>query len=114
MIRKDDFRQLLRVLAPPPRFREPQVSTLTFFEWTPVLRLADMWCMDTVREHAISTMNNLAGVDPVNKVVVARECGAQDWLSYPTSTILFDVPKSFTEEDLEHLGASTLLALVAL
>ncbi|KAH7877254.1 uncharacterized protein C8R40DRAFT_1248471 [Lentinula edodes] len=109
---KDDFRQLLRVLAPPRRFKEP-VPILTFSEWTSVLRLADMWCMDVVKEHAISNMNNLADIDPIDKIVVARKYEIKAWLK-PAFNDVLQRSKTFTEDDVERLGVSTLLQLVAL
>ncbi|KAJ3782125.1 hypothetical protein GGU10DRAFT_364600 [Lentinula aff. detonsa] len=109
---KDDFRQLLRILAPPQRYREP-VPVLTFSEWTSVLKLADMWCMDVVKEHAILTMSGLSGIDPVDKVVVGRRYGIKDWL-LPAFNVILQRSQSFTEHDLERLGAPTLLQLVAL
>ncbi|KAJ3739171.1 hypothetical protein DFH05DRAFT_1453874 [Lentinula detonsa] len=105
---KDDFRQLLRILAPP--YREP-VPVLTFSEWTSVLKLADMWCMDVVKEHAILTMSGLSGIDPVDKVVVGRKYGIKDWL-LPAFNVILQRSQSFTEHDLERLGAPTLLQLV--
>ncbi|KAJ3849334.1 hypothetical protein EV368DRAFT_47492, partial [Lentinula lateritia] len=104
---KDDFRQLLRVLAPPRRFKEP-VPILTFSEWTSVLKLADMWCMDVVKEHAISNMNNLADIDPIDKIVVARKYEIKAWLK-PAFNDVLRRSKTFTEDDVERLGVEGVL-----
>ncbi|KAJ3714138.1 hypothetical protein C8R42DRAFT_683186 [Lentinula raphanica] len=109
---KDDFRQLLRVLSPPRRFKEP-TPILTFSQWTSVLKLADMWCMDDIKTHAVLNMERLSDIDPVDKVVVSRSFGIKHWL-LPAFNEILQRPHSFTEYDLERLGASTLLQLVAL
>ncbi|KAJ3752732.1 hypothetical protein EV360DRAFT_54721, partial [Lentinula raphanica] len=105
---KDDFRQLLRVLSPP--FKEP-TPILTFSQWTSVLKLADMWCMDDIKTHAVLNMERLSDIDPVDKVVVSRPFGIKHWL-LPAFNEILQRPHSFTEYDLERLGASTLLQLV--
>ncbi|KAJ4500877.1 hypothetical protein C8R41DRAFT_913946 [Lentinula lateritia] len=104
-----DFVQLLTILAPPQRFKDP-TPKLTFDEWTSVLKLSDMWCMDVVKEHAISTMNSLSGVDPVDKVVVARKYGITSWLA-PTINAIIQRSQPWNERDVERLGLSTVLKL---
>ncbi|KAJ3881059.1 hypothetical protein F5051DRAFT_426117 [Lentinula edodes] len=104
-----DFVQLLTILAPPQRFKDP-TPKLTFDEWTSVLKLSDMWCMDVVKEHAISTMNSLSGVDPVDKVVVARKYGITSWLT-PTINVIIQRSEPWSERDVERLGLSTVLKL---
>ncbi|KAJ3767241.1 hypothetical protein FB446DRAFT_793371 [Lentinula raphanica] len=108
----DDFVQLLTILAPPQRFKQP-VPSLSFSEWTSVLNLADMWCMDRIREHAIKTMNKTEGVDPVEKLVVARTYRVDAWLS-PSLDAIIRRSQDWTEHDVERLGLSTVLKLVAL
>ncbi|KAF5391754.1 hypothetical protein D9757_001731 [Collybiopsis confluens] len=109
-VSKDDFRQLLRVLSPPQRFMEP-VPTLSFSEWTSVLKLADMWCMEKVKSHAISTMDGLPDIDPVDKVVTARQFDIRSWLT-PSFNEILRRPQSFSESDLERLGAPTFFLLL--
>ncbi|KAJ3935942.1 MAG: hypothetical protein NXY57DRAFT_987734 [Lentinula lateritia] len=104
-----DFVQLLTILAPPQRFKDP-TPKLTFDEWTSVLKLSDMWCMDVVKEHAISTMSSLSGVDPVDKVVVARKYGITSWLA-PTINAIIQRSQPWNERDVERLGLSTVLKL---
>ncbi|KAJ3720794.1 hypothetical protein DFJ43DRAFT_970257, partial [Lentinula guzmanii] len=108
----DDFVKLLTILAPPQRFKEP-VPTLSFSEWTSVLKLADMWCMDVVKEHAIATMNQISKVDPIDKVVVARKYGVNSWL-VPSFDALLRRSQPWDEQDVERLGLSTVLKLVEL
>lgn len=80
-----------------------------------VLKLADKYEMDTVKKHAIASMNKLrnASIDLVEKIVVARTYNIESWL-VPTFNAILQRPQSFTEHDLERLGAPTLLHLVAL
>ncbi|KAJ3829682.1 hypothetical protein F5880DRAFT_1456999, partial [Lentinula raphanica] len=108
----DDFVQLLTILAPPQRFKQP-VPTLSFSEWTSILKLADMWCMDAIREHAISTMKDIPNVDPVDKVVVAKRYGVDAWLPSSLDAIIRR-SQAWSEHDVERLGLSTVLKLVAL
>ncbi|KAJ3786079.1 hypothetical protein GGU10DRAFT_332601 [Lentinula aff. detonsa] len=108
----DDFVKLLTILAPPQRFKEP-VPTLSFSEWTSVLKLADMWCMDVVKEHALATMNQIPKVDPIDKVVVARKYGVDSWLA-PSFDALLRRSQPWDEQDVERLGLSTVLKLVEL
>ncbi|KAJ4477310.1 hypothetical protein J3R30DRAFT_3703627 [Lentinula aciculospora] len=125
-----DFVQLLTILAPPSvpslslnhntssgrifdssqRFKEP-VPKLTFFEWTSVLKLADMWCMDLVKEHAISTMSNLSDVDAVDKIVAARMYGINSWL-IPSYNEILRRSQSWDKRDVERLGLDTFLKLI--
>ncbi|KAJ3714140.1 hypothetical protein C8R42DRAFT_633070 [Lentinula raphanica] len=109
---RDDFVQLLTILAPPQRFKQP-VPTLSFSEWTSILKLADMWCMDAIREHAISTMKDIPNVDPVDKVVVAKRYGVDAWLPSSLDAIIRR-SQAWSEHDVERLGLSTVLKLVAL
>ncbi|KAE9405135.1 hypothetical protein BT96DRAFT_358816 [Gymnopus androsaceus JB14] len=76
---RDDFRQLLRVLCPPGSMLPLQ--PLSFSEWTSVLKLADMWLMDGIREHAISCMGALPNIEPVDKIVIARKFNILSWLA---------------------------------
>ncbi|KAJ3985146.1 hypothetical protein F5890DRAFT_1197776 [Lentinula detonsa] len=108
----DDFVKLLTILAPPQRFKEP-VPTLSFSEWTSVLKLADMWCMDVVKEHAIATMDQISNVDPIDKVVVGRKYGINSWL-VPSFDALLRRSQPWDEQDVERLGLSTVLKLVEL
>lgn len=92
------------------RFNAPD-PTLSFSEWTSVLKLADMWLMDGVREHAISCMAALSDIDPVDKIVVARKFNILSWLA-PCFNQILQRSQSFTKRDLELLGESTFLLLV--
>lgn len=69
--------------------------------------------MDVVKKHAISNMNNLADIDPIDKIVVARKYEIKAWLK-PAFNDVLQRSKTFTEDDVERLGVSTLLQLVAL
>ncbi|KAE9405137.1 hypothetical protein BT96DRAFT_812666 [Gymnopus androsaceus JB14] len=109
-VSRDDFRQLLRVLCPPKRFNAP-APILSFSEWTSVLKLADMWLMDEVREHAISCMAALPNIDPIDKIVVGREFNILSWLA-PCFNEILQRSQSFTERDLDLLGIPTFLLLV--
>ncbi|KAE9405139.1 hypothetical protein BT96DRAFT_358860, partial [Gymnopus androsaceus JB14] len=94
-VSKDAFRQLLRVLYPSKAIGCPEV--LSFSQWTLVLELADRYCMDSLRRHAISKMEHIQQVDPVDKLVLARRFNVSQWL----------LP-SFTEilQALQFVGSS--------
>ncbi|KAF9053518.1 hypothetical protein BDP27DRAFT_650703 [Rhodocollybia butyracea] len=111
-ILREDFRQLLRVLGPPTTFNL-QPPNLSFNEWVSVLKLADLWCMDAVKKHAMSTMCGLPDVDPVEKIVVARRYGIRSWLS-PAFNAILRCDESLSERHLERLGAPTFFCLIRL
>ncbi|KAF9073124.1 hypothetical protein BDP27DRAFT_1319445 [Rhodocollybia butyracea] len=107
-VSKQDFRQLLRVLCPPKVIGRLEV--LSFHEWLSVLKLADQWCMDAVRAHAIEMMTDIA-VDPVEKVVVARKYSISHWIAPALNSIL-QRSQTLNEKDVGRLGLSTALRLV--
>ncbi|KAF9021717.1 hypothetical protein BDP27DRAFT_1439103 [Rhodocollybia butyracea] len=107
-VSKQDFRQLLRVLCPPKVIGRLEV--LSFHEWLSVLKLADQWCMDAVRAHAIEMMTDIA-VDPVEKVVVARKYSISHWIAPALNSIL-QRSQTLNETDVNRLGLSTALHLV--
>ncbi|KAJ3881061.1 hypothetical protein F5051DRAFT_136174 [Lentinula edodes] len=109
-VSKEDFRQLLRVLCPPKAFGREEV--LSFKQWISVLKLADLWCMDAVRAHAIKKMSDM-DADPVEKVVVARQYKVHDWL-VPAFNAIISRSQTLSEVDVERLGVSTILRLVAI
>ncbi|KAJ3849332.1 hypothetical protein EV368DRAFT_47507 [Lentinula lateritia] len=106
----NDFRQLLRILC--PRLVH-QNCFLSFTQWTSVLKLADQYMMDSVRSQAIFIMDQQSDFDPIDKIVVARRYSINSWLT-PTYNKILQRPQSFTQHDLERLGADTVLKLVAL
>ncbi|KAF9072193.1 hypothetical protein BDP27DRAFT_1158226, partial [Rhodocollybia butyracea] len=111
-ISHDDFRQLLRVICPPNRFNaEPEVLSLS--QWTSVLKLAKKWKMEAVSAHAISAIEALPSIDPVDKVVIARTYDIPAWLA-PAFNEILQRAQSFTEADVYRLGLSTTLRLTAL
>ena len=69
--------------------------------------------MDAVRAHAISEMEALPDIDPVDKVVIARRYDIQPWLA-PLFNEILRRAKSFTESDVDKLGLSTVLQLMGL
>lgn len=107
-VSKQDFRQLLRVLCPPKVIGRLEV--LSFHEWLSVLKLADQWCMDTVRAHAIEMMTDI-DVDPVEKVVVARRYSITYWIA-PALNAILQRSQTLNEKDVGRLGLSTALRLV--
>ncbi|KAH7877256.1 uncharacterized protein C8R40DRAFT_1040680 [Lentinula edodes] len=109
-VSKEDFRQLLRVLCPPKASGREEV--LSFKQWISVLKLADLWCMDAVRAHAIEKMSDM-DADPVEKVVVARQYKVHDWL-VPAFNAIISRSQTLSEVDVERLGVSTILRLVAI
>ncbi|KAJ3850601.1 hypothetical protein EV368DRAFT_16848, partial [Lentinula lateritia] len=106
----EDFRQLLRVLSPPFN-AEPEVFSLS--QWLSVLKLVKKWDMDEVRAHAISAIEKLPDVDPVDKIVLARTYDIPTWL-VPSFNEILQRPQSLTESDIEKLGIPTTVRLVKL
>ncbi|KAJ3868878.1 hypothetical protein EV359DRAFT_31323, partial [Lentinula novae-zelandiae] len=106
----EDFRQLLRVLS--PAFNaEPEVFSLS--QWLSVLKLVKKWDMDEVRRYAISAIEKLPNVDPVDKIVLARTYDIPTWL-VPSFNEIMQRPQSLTESDIEKLGIPTTVRLVKL
>ncbi|KAJ3727799.1 hypothetical protein C8R42DRAFT_572675, partial [Lentinula raphanica] len=111
-ISRDDFRQLLRVLCFPRNFKsEPEV--LSFPQWEAVLRLSKKWGMNEVKTHAISTVEKLPNVDPVDKIVLARTYDIHSWLA-PAFNDILQRSRSLTEGDVEKLGVPTAVRLMGL
>ncbi|KAJ3749579.1 hypothetical protein DFH05DRAFT_1382895, partial [Lentinula detonsa] len=109
---QEDFRQLLRVICPTQRFNaKPEI--LSFSQWTSVLELAKKWKMDEVRAHAISAIESLSDVDPVDKVVLARTHDIFAWLA-PSFNEILQRSQSLTERDVEKLGIPTVVRLMGL
>ncbi|KAF9053528.1 hypothetical protein BDP27DRAFT_1167549, partial [Rhodocollybia butyracea] len=109
-VSKHDFRQLLRVLCPPKIIG--WLEALSFNEWHSVLKLADQWCMDAVRAHAIEMMTNITvDIDPIEKVVVARRYGITHWIAPALDTIL-QRSQTLSGKDVGRLGLLTALHLV--
>ncbi|KAF9060950.1 hypothetical protein BDP27DRAFT_1235918 [Rhodocollybia butyracea] len=111
-VSQEDFRQLLRVLSPPQKFREPNPN-LSFSEWTSVLKLADKYLMDVVKEHAIETMNSLPDVDPIDKIALANKYNIRSWLT-PSFNLILQRSQSLTLHDLNRLGPRTFVRLVGI
>jgi len=108
---KDAFRQLLRVLYPSKAIGCAEV--LSFSQWTLVLELADRYCMDSLRRHAISKMEHIQQVDPVDKLVLARRFNVSQWL-LPSFTEILQRSNSLDHRAVDSLGVETVLRLVAI
>ncbi|KAE9405136.1 hypothetical protein BT96DRAFT_1015804 [Gymnopus androsaceus JB14] len=98
-VSKDAFQQLLRVLYPP--------------QWTLVLELADRYCMDSLRKHAIEKMQSVRDYDPVDKVVAARRSKIKQWL-LPSFDETPRRPKSLNQHDVDLLGLEAVLRLASI
>ncbi|KAJ3820064.1 hypothetical protein EV361DRAFT_910107 [Lentinula raphanica] len=109
---REDFRQLLRVLCPPRTFQaEPE--TLSLSQWESVLKLTKKWELDKVKTHAISAVEKLPNVDPVDKIILARTYDVRPWLA-PSFNEILQRSKSLTESDVERLGIPTAVHLMGL
>ncbi|KAF9053517.1 hypothetical protein BDP27DRAFT_650524 [Rhodocollybia butyracea] len=108
-VSRNEFEQLLRILCPPQSYREspPQLS---FLQLVSVLKLADQWCMDAVKEHVVLNIDQF-DVDPVDKIVLARKFNVRSWLT-PSFNRIVQRSTPLTKYDLDKLGAETLLKLV--
>ncbi|KAJ3779692.1 hypothetical protein GGU10DRAFT_249997, partial [Lentinula aff. detonsa] len=71
------------------------------------------WKMDEVRAHAISAIESLSDVDPVDKVVLARTHDIFAWLA-PSFNEILRRSQSLTERDVEKLGIPTIVRLMGL
>lgn len=85
------------------------IDTLTIDEWTSVLRLSTMWEITGVRELAITRLTALP-VDPVEKVVLARECHVEEWL-VPALSHFVQRALPLGKREVDELGIDTVLKL---
>ncbi|KAJ4483954.1 hypothetical protein J3R30DRAFT_3426106 [Lentinula aciculospora] len=67
--------------------------------------------MDEVWVHAISAIEDLPDVDPVDKVVLARTHDIHAWFT-PSFNNILQRSQSFTESDVEKLGVPTIVRLM--
>ncbi|KAJ3886265.1 hypothetical protein GG344DRAFT_33168, partial [Lentinula edodes] len=86
---------------------------ISLSQWLPVLKLVKKWDMDEVRGYAISAIEKLPNVDPVDKIVLARTYDIPTWL-VPLFNEILQRPQSLTESDIEKLGIPTTVRLVKL
>ncbi|KAE9383603.1 hypothetical protein BT96DRAFT_761507, partial [Gymnopus androsaceus JB14] len=107
-VSKDAFQQLLRVLT-----TIGCLEILSFSQWTLVLELADRYCMDSVRKHAIEKMQSVSDYDPADKVVAARRFDIIEWLA-PSFNEILRRPKSLDQRDVDLLGLETVLRLASI
>jgi hypothetical protein len=107
-IRKDDFRQLLRILY--PSFSHPrQLDNLTVTQWVSVLKLATMWSFSGVRASAVDALTAMT-IEPVEKVRLAVLYDVPQWL-LPAFVELARRPKPPTLAEARILGLETVTKL---
>ncbi|KAJ3837564.1 hypothetical protein F5878DRAFT_539135, partial [Lentinula raphanica] len=90
-VSREDFCQLLRVLYSSlirRNFNKTEPETLSFSQWEAVFRLAKRWEMDEVKTHAITAVEGLPNVDPVEKINLARTYDIRSWLAPSFNEIL--------------------------
>lgn len=109
-ILKEDFRQLLRVFYPQNFRRE---LDLNLEQWTSVLKLADMWDMDNVRELSISKMTPLLESKPAHQIALARRFHVDEWL-LPAFKRLVYRQDPMDELDTDELGPRSALKVAAI
>jgi len=92
--------------------RQPDAQ-LSCSQWTLVLELADRYCMDSLRKHAIEKMQSVRDYDPVDKVVAARRSKIKQWL-LPSFDETPRRPKSLNQHDVDLLGLEAVLRLASI
>ncbi|KAH7928669.1 hypothetical protein BV22DRAFT_1126329 [Leucogyrophana mollusca] len=108
-IKKDDFRQLLKVLF--PALGKPESQPQTLAEWTPVLKLSSMWEFELVKKVAVEKMQSFE-IDPVEKACLAKECDVPQWL-VPALNEIAKRREPIGVEDVEKLGLDLALKMAA-
>ncbi|KAJ3774074.1 hypothetical protein FB446DRAFT_640467, partial [Lentinula raphanica] len=115
-VSREDFCQLLRILYSSlirRNFNKTEPETLSFSQWEAVFRLAKRWEMDEVKTHAITAVEGLPNVDPVEKIILARTYDIRSWLA-PSFNEILQRSQSLTESNIEKLGIPTVARLIGL
>lgn len=81
-------------------------------KWTSVLKLSTMWNLTTIRRLAIGAMTPLL-VDPVQKIVLARNYDVDEWL-LPGLNRLVQRAESLSLNDFHKLGPDIVIAVAAI
>lgn len=105
-VRKADFRALLKLMYPLPRFAPP---TFSEDEKVSILRLSTRWKMLDIRDLAIQQLA-FTTMSPIDKVCLARECGIFEWLS-PAYVTLAQQTDEISTDDATRLGMDTVFKL---
>ncbi|GLB40856.1 hypothetical protein LshimejAT787_0900710 [Lyophyllum shimeji] len=79
-VSRADFKGLLRVMYPLQMPHLGNDMNLPRKDWIAALKLATMWNFRNIRQLAISKLSLDTGIDPVDKVVLAKEYKVPDWL----------------------------------
>lgn len=79
-VSRADFKGLLRVMYPLQMPHLGADMALPRKDWIAALKLATMWNFRNIRQIAISKLSADTGIDPVDKVVLAKEYKVPDWL----------------------------------
>ena len=82
-------------------------------QWTSVLKLADMWDMDNVRELSISNLTPLLEYKPARQIALARRFHVDEWL-LPAFKRLVYRKDAVDELDMDELGARSALTVAAI
>ena len=82
-------------------------------QWTSVLKLADMWDMDNVRELSISKMTPLLESKPAHQIALARRFHVDEWL-LPAFKRLVYRDDAVDELDTDELGTRSALKVAAI
>ncbi|KAG2015316.1 hypothetical protein CC2G_008599 [Coprinopsis cinerea AmutBmut pab1-1] len=109
-IRAMEFQALLKVMFP-RTFGKAEI--LSKDEWEGVLKLSDMWNMQTIKELAITNLTPILLEDPIARIVFARKYNVGRWLT-PAYVDLVRRQEHIGVEDLEAIGTATALRICSL
>ncbi|EAU91905.2 hypothetical protein CC1G_04672 [Coprinopsis cinerea okayama7 len=98
-IRAMEFQALLKVMFP-RTFGKAEI--LSKDEWEGVLKLSDMWNMQTIKELAITNLTPILLEDPIARIVFARKYNVGRWLT-PAYVDLVRRQEHIGVEDLEAI-----------
>ncbi|EGN92770.1 hypothetical protein SERLA73DRAFT_190623 [Serpula lacrymans var. lacrymans S7.3] len=126
-IKKEDFKQFLRVLFPgsviyearcivswtshSSRPYKQETLPATLAEWTSVLKLSTMWDFDVVRQNTIKQMFSM-NLGCVRRAVLAIEYDIDEWL-VPALNELARRKEPITLAEMAHMGAELTLKMAA-
>ncbi|KAF8880232.1 hypothetical protein CPB84DRAFT_1828287 [Gymnopilus junonius] len=76
-VRAEDFKNFIKALYPKP---VPVHISLSHSEWISVLKLATEWNFLRLRKLAISQLELLQKLSPLENIVLGRKCGIPSWV----------------------------------
>ncbi|KAI0927742.1 hypothetical protein AcW1_005181 [Taiwanofungus camphoratus] len=103
----DEFEQLLRLLYPRQIGKE---EILSADQWISVLKLADRWQFDAIRDDAIGTLRVMLNDSPAQRIALAQQYKIRDWF-VPALNQLAQREEPLQERDVDQIGLAFVLKL---